>query len=218
MAARKKPVRKTAAKKAKPRKQPVAKATPADRPVEGTPLLPPASGSGKTPPKFTLGVDPAKIDEAIKTMRSQVSKLLRRGFADKIRIKYRGKALGPDIPVAYFLAAEAVAFWTTGFLRILLVNLGAKALLEVELISSAVEHHAKGVERYLAGDLDAARKLFESAVESDDYHAASHRMLGTLLRIKGEGEEAKRHLKRAVELDPDGEEGKKAKELLDEMG
>ena len=102
-------------------------------------------------------------------------------------------------------------------MRILLVNLGARALLEVELISSAVEHHAKGVERYLAGDLPAARAAFERAVQSDDYHAASHRMLGTLLKIDGDRVNAKKHLERALLLDPEGIEGKKARELLAEL-
>lgn len=168
----------------------------------------------REPPKFELGIDPAKIDEAVAAIRAQVSKLLRRGFADKIRIKYRGKPLGPDIPVAYFLAAEGFAFFTAGILRVLLLNLGAKALLEVELISSAVEHHGKGLERYLAGDVDGALAFFEKAVESDEYHAPSQRMLGTVLKVKGDRDRARVHLARAADLDPDGEDGRKAKELL----
>lgn len=212
--ARPAPKKKAAARKSRP----AAKPAPVRRAV---PLLPPAPEefrAPRPPPKFELGVDPKKIDEAIKAIRAQVTRLMQRGFADKIRIKYKGKPLGPDIPVAYFLAAEAFAFWTTGILRVLLVNLGARALLEIELISSAVEQHAKGVERYLAGDLEAAVTAFERAVASDDYHAPSHRMLGTILRIRGKTVDAKRHLERAVALDPDGEEGTKARTLLEEMG
>ncbi|HVO29356.1 MAG TPA: hypothetical protein VMV18_01415 [bacterium] len=211
----------TAAARKRPAPGAPAPAAPAPArprpPMESVVVRTVAGESRREPPKFELGVDPEKIDEAITNLRKQVEKFIRRGFADKIRIKYKGKPLGPDIPVAYFLAAEGLAFWSAGILRVLLVNLGARALLTVELISSAVEHHAKGVERYMAGDVDGALAHFERAVESDEYHAASQRMLGTVLKLKGNLTGARVHLARAIELDPDGEDGRKARELLSEL-
>lgn len=165
-------------------------------------------------PPLKLAIDPKKIDEAIKTMRDQVAKYVRRGFADKVRISYKGKPLAPDIPVAYFLAAEAFTFWSTGILRALIVNLGAKQLLEITLISSAEEHYTRGMERYLAGDIEAAIASFQRGVESDDYHAASHLMLGIVNKVRGDWTKAKRHFHVASELDPKGETGAKAREHL----
>lgn len=187
-------------------------------------LLPPASPerakSGATEeaarerPRIDLGVDPKKIDEAIREIRTQVARWVKRGVADKVRISYKGKPLAPDIPVYYFLAAEALTFWATGFLRILIVNLGAKAFLQVELISSAEEHHAEGMKAYLAGDIDAAIAAFEKGVASDDYHAPSHLMLGVTKKVKGDWTGARKHFHRASELDEKGEIGAKAREHL----
>ena len=138
-------------------------------------------------------------------------------IADKVRIAYKGKALAPDIPVAYFLAAQAMTFWGTGILRALIMNLGAKSLLDVSLISSAEEHYARGMERYLAGDIEAARIAFESGIASDDYHAGSQLMLGIVNKVRGDWTQARKHFTVAEKLDPTGEHGAKAKEHLRQM-
>lgn len=183
--------------------------------------LPPASPDESAPAvsrtKLELGVDPKKIDDAIRELRAQVARWVKRGVADKVRISYKGKPLAPDIPVYYFLAAEALTFWATGFLRILLLNLGAKAFLQVELISSAAEHHAEGMAKYLEGDVDAAIACFQRGVESDDYHAPSHLMLGVTRKVRGDWTSARKHFERAASLDEKGETGAKAREHLRNM-
>ena len=190
--------------------------------------LPPSSSSGKAKPeanepegerttarpKFDLGVDPKKIDETIRELRSQVARWVKRGVADKVRISYKGKPLAPDIPVYYFLAAEALTFWATGFLRILIVNLGAKAFLQIEFISSAEEQYAEGMKSYLAGDMDSAISAFAAGVAADDYHAPSHLMLGVCRKVKGDWSAARKHFQRASELDDKGDIGAKAREHL----
>lgn len=173
-----------------------------------------APAESATRPKINLGVDPKKIDEAIRELRAQVARWVKRGVADKVRISYKGKPLAPDIPVYYFLAAEALTFWATGFLRILIVNLGAKAFLEIEFISSAEEHHAEGMKSYLAGDMDSAISAFAAGVAADDYHAPSHLMLGVCRKVKGDWTTARRHFQRAAELDDKGDIGAKAREHL----
>lgn len=191
---------------------------------EAPPQLPPAPDDGPAagpratrPDAIRLGVDPKKLDEAIRELRAQVGRWVQRGVADKVRISYKGKRLAPDIPVYYFLAAEALTFWATGFLRLLIVNLGAKALLEVELISSAEEHHAAGMEKYLAGDVDGAAVEFQKGADGDDYHAPSHLMLGVCKKVRGELGAARAHFRRAAELDPKGETGAKARAHLRDM-
>lgn len=183
--------------------------------------LPPARVEESVPrverPRISVGVDPKEIDAAIRELRAQVARWVKRGVADKVRISYKGKPLAPDIPVYYFLAAEALTFWATGFLRVLLLNLGAKAFLTVELISSAAEHHAEGMEKYLAGDVDGAIACFEHGVASDDYHAPSHLMLGVTRKVKGDWTAARRHFERAAALDEKGEAGMKAREHLRTM-
>lgn len=193
------PAVKSAKKKTKPR---VLKA----RPTAST-----------VPPPFQLKIDPKKIDDTIEELRAYVGKWVRRGFADKVRIAYKGKALAPDVPVAYFLAAQAMTFWGTGVLRALIMNLGAKSLLDVSLISSAEEHYARGMERYLAGDIDAARHAFEQGIASDDYHAGSQLMLGIVSKVRGDWTTARKHFTVAEKLDPTGEHGAKAREHLRQM-
>src|SRR2546423_244389 len=116
-------------KRPPPRTKPVRRAEPAipPRSPDSIPLLPPPPRAKRT--TFELGIDPKRIDQTIQQLRKQIGHWTRRGFADKVRITYKGKAIAPDIPVAYFLAAEALTFWFTGFLSALLVNVGAKALL-----------------------------------------------------------------------------------------
>src|SRR5438128_210206 len=84
--------------------------------------LPPAPYIATPVPKtsFTLGVDPKRVDQTIQELRKQIGHWTRRGFADKVRISYKGKPIAPDIPVAYFLAAEALAFWSAGILQALI--------------------------------------------------------------------------------------------------
>lgn len=177
-------------------------------PLKARPLPPPQ------PPPFTLNIDPKKIDESIEELRRQVGKFVRRGFGDKVRILYKGKPLAPDIPIAYFVAAEALTFWSTGILRALILNLGAKAFLEVRIISSAEEHYHRGMERYLAGDVEEALAAFRRGVESDDYHAGCHLMIGVVQKVRGDRADAKKHFQVAAELDKTGEVGAKAREHL----
>lgn len=191
-----------------PKAEEARKSPPASEPSPGE------SEAASARRKINLGVDPKKIDDAIRELRAQVARWVKRGVADKVRISYKGKPLAPDIPVYYFLAAEALTFWATGFLRILIVNLGAKAFLQIELISSAEEHHADGMKSYLAGDMDAAIGCFEKGVASDDYHAPSHLMLGVCRKVKGDWTAARKHFQRASELDDKGEIGAKAREHL----
>jgi hypothetical protein len=181
--------------------------------------LPPAPYVATAIPRtsFTLGVDPKKVDQTIQELRKQIGHWTRRGFADKVRISYKGKPIAPDIPVAYFLAAEALTFWTAGILQALIINLGGKTFLTVELVSSAVEHYNTGMERYLAGDMDGAGIHFEKGVDSDPYHPGCHLMLGVALKVKGNWTAAKKHFQRASELDGSGEIGVKAREHLRQM-
>ena len=204
----------TAAKKSSSPKKKTTKPGSSQPRLEAPPLK---ARPTIVPPPFQLKIDPKKIDDTIEELRAYVGKWVRRGFADKVRIAYKGKALAPDIPVAYFLAAQAMTFWGTGILRALIMNLGAKSLLEVSLISSAEEHYARGMERYLAGDIDAARVAFESGIASDDYHAGSQLMLGIVSKVRGDWTQARKHFLVAEKLDPTGEHGAKAKEHLRQM-
>lgn len=196
------------AAKKKARRKTVGPAEP--EPLKARPLPAPAP----QPPPFTLNIDPKKVDESIEELRKQVAKFVRRGFGDKVRILYKGKPLAPDIPVAYFLAAEALTFWSTGILRALILNLGVKAFLEVRIISSAEEHYHRGMERYLAGDMEEAVASFRRGVDSDDYHAGCHLMVGVVQKVRGDREDARRHFQVAAELDASGEVGAKAREHL----
>ena len=66
---------------------------------------------------FEINVD--QIDETLEKLTEELGYWVRKGTDTKVRVKLFGKALLPDIPIAAFLAAEAVTFWWTGLLRAL---------------------------------------------------------------------------------------------------
>ena len=98
---------------------------------------------------FQFEIDPERIEQTLQKLRERVSESSVAGRYTKVRLSYRGKAIGPDIPLAVFLAGEGVAFWLISPLAALLVNLGAKAILDVEFVHEADELVQEGLQLYL---------------------------------------------------------------------
>ena len=63
--------------------------------------------------------------------------------------------------------------------------------------------HAEAQARYRAGDLIAAKALFESALADDPQHWASRHDLGFLLRQLGDRAGADHHVRASIALSPD---------------
>ncbi|MCB9668760.1 MAG: hypothetical protein H6736_06490 [Alphaproteobacteria bacterium] len=152
---------------------------------------------------FRVEVDPERIEETLDGIRDRVRDSFAAGRYTKVRLSYKGRAILPDIPLAIFLATEGIAFWLVSPLPALLVNLGAKAVLDVEFIHEADELVQEGLALYLDGELDAAEAKYREALERRDDDVSALYNLGTLLRVTGRKDEALRVLRKAA-MGPDG--------------
>ncbi len=152
---------------------------------------------------FRVQIDPEKVDEALRQIREQVREKFATGRHTKVRLTYKGRAIVPDIPLAVFLATEGVTFWLISPLPALLVNLGAKAFLDVEFIHEADELVQEGLELYLDGELEEAEKRYRAALRKRPDDPTALYNLGTLLRVQGRADEALRTLRQAA-MGPEG--------------
>jgi tetratricopeptide (TPR) repeat protein len=156
-------------------------------------------GEKKSPfDAFRVEIDPEHIEETLRSLRERLKESFAASRYTKVRLSYRGRAIGPDIPLAVFLATEGVAFWLITPLPALLVNLGAKALLDVEFIHDADELVQAGLSLYLDGELEAAEAKYREALRKRPEDPTALYNLGTLLRVTGRKEEAITVLRRAA--------------------
>jgi tetratricopeptide (TPR) repeat protein len=149
---------------------------------------------------FELEFDPKQLDETMRSLSVRVRQVVDQGRYTKVRLKYKDKPLLPDIPLTVFLATEAMTLWYVGVLRALFVNLGARAIIEVEFVHDAEEKVAEGVELYMAGEVEAAESKYREALrmKQDDGAALYH--LGVLLRVTGRRDEAIQCFEKVTEL------------------
>ena len=165
---------------------------------------------------FQIEIDPNEIESSIKSLQKKVQRFAKDSRHTKVRIKFRDKALMPDLPLGVFIAAEAATFWYAGLLRALAVNLGMRAFVKVELIHASDEKVAEGCRLYQDGDVEDAEACFREALEMREDDAAAHYHLGVLLRVIGRRDEALQHLQQAAETEG-YENASKAQDILDKM-
>lgn len=163
-----------------------------------------------------LEIDPERVDDAVRSLGEQARKLVDQGRYTRVRLKYKGKPLMPDIPMGVFLATEAVTFWYTGLLRALVVNLGMRTIIEVEFIHDADEMVAEGIDLYMAGEVEEAEAKYREALrmKTDDPSALYN--LGVLLRVTGRRTEAMECFEQATEYE-DHPDAPRAAEALQRM-
>jgi tetratricopeptide (TPR) repeat protein len=166
---------------------------------------------------FGVEVEPGSVETTLEKVREELAHWVKKGRYTRVRLKLRGQPILPDIPVAAFLAAEAVTFWWAGLLRVLLVHLGANAVLDVELVSDADLEVSRGKAALLAGDLDRAMASFEKALTMDRDCASAHLNLGIAFKLKGDLEKSAGFLRRTEQLDAQGPCGAEARKLLDQL-
>lgn len=165
--------------------------------------------------RFKIDVDPERVDESVERLTQQIRKALVRGRYTKVRILYKGKPLMRDIPLGVFVAAEAMSFWYAGLLRALVVNLGARTVLEVVLVHDADEDVRRGRDAYDAGEVTDAEQAFRAALAKESQHTEALYRLGILLRVTGQRDEAIELLERAAQGDAPFAE--RATEALERM-
>jgi tetratricopeptide (TPR) repeat protein len=163
-------------------------------------------------------VDPKKLEESLNGLKDQVVKLAKKGRYTKVRFKFRGKQLLPDLPLAAVAAFEGLTFYWAGLLRLLVFNLAGRTVLEVELVNDSEKHIQKGKEALLSGELEGALKHFTDALNMDPDNAHVHLNLGVANKLKGDLLRARQALEKAKTLDPKGPTGAEAERLLAGMG
>jgi tetratricopeptide (TPR) repeat protein len=147
-------------------------------------------------------------------LKDQVIAWANKGRYTKVRFKFRGKQLLPDIPLAAVVAAEGLTFYWGGVLRALIFNLAGKTVLEVDLVNDSEKQIQRGKDALLAGDLDKAVELFRAALSIESSNPKAHLNLGIALKLKGDREGARNALERAHLLDSKGPVGADAERLL----
>lgn len=185
---------------------------------------PPSKRSGRAPVKpkakpkagrtLPIELDPRRIEESLSALKDKLRLWANKGRYTKVRFKFRGKQLLPDLPLGAVMAAEGLTFYWGGILRALLFNLAGKAVLDVELINDADKEIHAGREALLAGELEAAVAAFRRAVDMDAASASGWLNLGVGLKLSGRADEARSALQKTKELDPQGAIGAEAERLL----
>ena len=182
-----------------PEPTPEMKALPAGEPVEG--------------PAFPFEIDPKRLEEGLRKLREELVHWANKGRYTKVRFKFRGKQLLPDLPIAAVAAAEGLTFYWGGILRALVFTVAGGSLLQVELVNDADKQVQAGKEALLAGELDEALALFQQALTMDRDNAGGHLNMGVALKLKGDKAGALVSFERAKALDPDGPLGAEAERL-----
>lgn len=165
--------------------------------------------------RFRWEFDPNQVQASLEQLRERLRALVEQGRYTKVRIKYKGKPLIADLPVATLLAAETLTLPLTGPIWLLIANLGVKAFLEVEFVHEADERVREGQELYNDGEVDGAELKYREAIRMKPGHPVAHYHLGVLLRVTGRREEAISAFQVAAE--GDHEEARKAADALDKM-
>ncbi len=191
-----------------PRKRPAA---PRRKPTSRRRPPTPRKQTAKTLP---VDVQPGAVDEALRKVTDTLRQWANAGRYTKVRFKFRGKPLLPDLPLAAVVAAEGLTFYWTGILRALLVNVAGKSVLDVELVNDSEQHVQKGKEELLSGEVDRAVAEFRAALAKQHDNPRAHLNLGIALKLKGDRAGARSALEKARTLDADGPVGKEAERLL----
>lgn len=165
--------------------------------------------------RFRLEVDPAAIDAALAQLMDKARKLVAQGRYTRVRLNYKGKQIGPDIPLTTLMAVEGIGLIVASPVYLLLANLGVKALIEVEFIHEAEERIKEGQSLYTAGEVEAAEAKYREALNMRPNDPSAHYHLGILLKVLGRREEALTHLEKAAENE--GPDADKARETIEKM-
>ncbi|MDY7225804.1 tetratricopeptide repeat protein [Hyalangium rubrum] len=179
---------------------PAQKALPAGEPVDKGRALP-------------FEIDPKRVEEGLKKLQGEMVHWANKGRYTKVRFKFRGKQLLPDLPIAAVVAAEGLTFYWGGILRALIANVVGKSVFQVEFINDAEKRVQAGKEALLSGDVDQALTLFREALAMDRDNAGAHLNVGVALKLKGEREAALAAFEKAKSLDPEGPVGTEAERL-----
>jgi tetratricopeptide (TPR) repeat protein len=179
----------------------------------------PKQVDGVGTPKNTLPfeIDPKNIESSLEKMKAQLVQWAKKGRYTKVRFKFRGKQLLPDIPLAAVAAVEGATFYWAGILRVLVFNLAGRAVIDVELVNESEKMLAQGKEALLRGDAENAFVLFEKARDMDDENPQVYLNLGIALKLLRKIPQARENLEMAKKLDTQGPVALEASKILESL-
>ena len=162
-------------------------ATPTPRPSRKTetPRRSPPSTRAPEGGARTIDVEPGRIEETLRKLRTELGALANKGRYTRVRFKFRGKQLLPDLPLAAVVAAEGLTFYWAGILRALLVNVAGKSVFSVELVNDSARFVQAGKDELLAGEVDRAIEAFRTALRMERDNPRAHLSLGAALSQQG---------------------------------
>ncbi|MFE8605197.1 hypothetical protein [Archangium violaceum] len=186
-------------------------ALPLSEPESEMKALP--AGESVAGPTLPFEIDPKRVEESLGKLREELVHWANKGRYTKVRFKFRGKQLLPDLPIAAVVAAEGLTFYWGGILRALIFTVAGGSLLQVEFVNDADKRVQAGKEALLAGDLDDALAHFRDALAMDRDNIGAHLNVGVALKLKGDRTGALAAFERAKALDPEGPLGAEAERL-----
>ncbi len=189
--------------------EPVLDAEPGDAP-EAQKALPAGEPVGRVLP---FEIDPKRMEEGLRKLQGEVVHWANKGRYTRVRFKFRGKQLLPDLPLAAVVAAEGLTFYWGGILRVLIANVVGSSVFQVELVNDAEKRVQAGKEALLSGDVEQALVLFREAVSMNRDMPAAHLNVGVALKLKGDRAGALEAFEKAKEKDPEGPIGAEAERL-----
>ncbi len=166
--------------------------------------------------RIAVELDPERMDQSLKVLTDKLRHYAEQGRYTRVRIKYKGKPIIPDIPLFALIAAEAATIWWAGPLRVLVVNLGVKTFVEIELVHAAGEKVQEGQTLFLDGEVEQAEALYREAlrIKPGDPSALYH--LGVLLKVTGKKDKARECFAAAAKAE-DHPDAARAQQALDKL-
>ncbi len=170
--------------------------------------------AGQLYDRLRVPLDPTELEATLRGLPERLRRLVDDGRYSKVRVKFRGKQLLPDLPLGGVLAGELLAGLALP-IGALLVNIGAGAFLDIELLHEADGMVAAGQAKLAEGEVEEAEALYRGALKlrPDDANALFH--LGVLLRVSGRRDEAAALFERVVA--GGGPNAARAAEALDKL-
>src|SRR5262245_28202609 len=213
-------------RKAPAKKKPTRPAAPKQRPAPEVSILKPEPAEARPAPKalpagaplskgraLPFEIYPKRIEESLKKLQGEMVHWANKGRYTKVRFKFRGKQLLPDLPLAAVVAAEGLTFYWGGILRALAANVVGKSVFQVEFINDSEKRVQAGKEALLSGDVDQALAHFREALSMDRDNAGAHLNVGVALKLKGDRDGALAAFEKAKQKDPEGPIGAEAERL-----
>jgi tetratricopeptide (TPR) repeat protein len=166
--------------------------------------------------RIAVELDPERMDQSLRVLTDKLKHYADQGRYTRVRIKYKGKPIIPDVPLFALIAVEAATLWWAGPLRVLVVNLGVKTFVEIELVHAAGEKIQEGQALFLDGEVELAEALYREAlrIKPGDPSALFH--LGVLLKVTGKRDKAKECFAAAAKVE-DHPDAERAQQALDKL-